>query len=87
MRLEPFGGQGHVLLMTNVPDAPYLVDTVQSYLTSRHVDFHMIAHPILTLTRRGESVVSIEAIDAEGPKESLILIDLEGVDQDSYNFV
>ncbi len=82
VRLEPFGGQGHVLLMTNVPDAPYLVDTVQSYLTSRHVDFHMIAHPILTLTRREESVVSIEAIDAEGPKESLILIDLEGVDQD-----
>src|SRR5690606_11464006 len=61
--LEPLEVEGHALLVTNSPDAPFLLDSVQSYLLSHHIDFRLIAHPILTVHRQQDHLVAIDSIE------------------------
>lgn len=82
--LEPLEVEGHALLVTNSPDAPFLLDSVQSYLLSHHFDFRLIAHPILTVHRQQDHLVAIDSIEAAGPKESFIIVEIEGASSETY---
>ncbi|WP_298035894.1 NAD-glutamate dehydrogenase domain-containing protein [uncultured Desulfuromonas sp.] len=82
VRFLPFGQEGYALLVTNAPDAPFLVDSVQDYLSRQGRHFHIVTHPILTVNRRAGKAIQIGDLDLKGPRESLMVVELEGGDRD-----
>jgi len=83
VRLIETGKKGHFVLVGNVPDVPFLIDSLQAYLVRRNLRFQLISHPILAIRRRKEGLSSIEGTEGRGPKESFIIIKLEGIGRDS----
>jgi glutamate dehydrogenase len=79
VRLVPADERGRFLLATNSPDAPFLFDSVQSTLALAGVRFHILSHPILCVRRRRGEVTRLGGLEQPGPRESLIIIELERV--------
>ena len=73
---------GRWYLLTNTPDAPYLLDSLQALLYRESVRFQVIAHPILRIRRQKGQIVEVGGSLEKGPCESLILMELQGF-QDS----
>ncbi len=69
-----------LLLLTNCNDAPFLLDSLQSLATSRNLRFQVISHPLVTVRRRQGKIVSLGDLDIKGPRESFIILELEGID-------
>ncbi|WP_221248761.1 NAD-glutamate dehydrogenase [Desulfuromonas versatilis] len=84
VRLVPFGDKGHTLLLTNCPDVPYLVDSLQAYLARQQVRFQVLSHPIIRVRRTKGELTRLAGLDGEGSKESFIVIELEGVGEEHY---
>ncbi len=79
VEILPFGDKGHSLLLTNSPDANYLVDSLQTYLSRKKLRFFMVAHPILKVRRKKGGIAHLADLEGEGSRESFIVIELEGV--------
>ncbi|MFA5514892.1 MAG: NAD-glutamate dehydrogenase domain-containing protein [Desulfuromonadales bacterium] len=75
----PLAAPGRSLLAANAPDAPFLLDSLQNFLLRKNIRHQVISHPILTVERRGGKVVEISEKEGRGPRESLILLELEGI--------
>ncbi len=78
VRLLPLDG-AHMVLLTNTPDAPYLVHTLQLALVRLSVDFQVVCHPILAVRREHGRLAGIGGIDEAGDRESLVVILLHGL--------
>ncbi|MBE0597380.1 MAG: hypothetical protein IH614_08930, partial [Desulfuromonadales bacterium] len=63
VRLLPLRAEGHALLLTNCPDAPFLLDSVQLWLTRQGVRHQVISHPLLSVRRRGGAVQRLEGVE------------------------
>ena len=72
----------HALLVTNVPDVPYLVDSLYACLTSLQRRFHLVCHPIFKVVRQEGLVSELGPIADGEPKESLIIMEVDA-DADS----
>jgi len=77
VRMLPFGTRGRSLLLTNTPDAPYLLDSLQALLSSLGLHFQVVAHPIIHVRRQRGKVFRLGEVEEGGPLESLIVIELE----------
>ncbi len=77
-------GPDRFLLVTNTPDAPYLVHTVQSCLIRQDISFQMVCHPLLAVRRERGRLESIAGIGGAGGKESLIVCRLDGFTEERY---
>ena len=82
VRLLPFGPKGRALLLTNTPDAPFLLDSLQALLPSMGLHFQVVAHPILTVRRHRGEIVQLGRLEEAGSRESLIVIELEKIPED-----
>ncbi len=71
------GAPGRPLLLTNAPDAPFLLDAVQNHLLRRGLRYQVVAHPILSLRRRRGVLVDLEERREKGKRESFIILELE----------
>ena len=78
VRLLPLDG-AHMVLLTNTPDAPYLVHTLQLALVRLGVDFQVVCHPILAVRREHGRLAGIGGMDEAGDRESLVVILLHGL--------
>ena len=68
VQVHPSREPGRTLLLTNTPDAPFLLDTVQSLLAADGVRFQVVSHPILAVARRRGVVVGLGGPDQEGER-------------------
>jgi glutamate dehydrogenase len=82
VRLLPVGKGGGYLLLTNSPDVPYLLDSIQTFLEGHNVRFKLVSHPILTIRRENGIVTRLAPVEERGPHESFIIIELEGLTAD-----
>jgi len=82
VRLLPVGLKGGCLLLTNTPDAPFLLDSVQSLLSALEVHFQVVSHPIFTARRRRGDLVQLGGLDEAGPRESMLVIELDPAPED-----
>ncbi len=73
--LLPFMAR-HSLLVTNVTDVPYLVDSVRACLTNLQRGFHLVCHPIFKVVRQKGAVIDLGPIETGAPKESLIVLEV-----------
>jgi len=64
-------------LVTNTPDVPYLLHTVQLCLTRLGVRFQVVCHPILEIRRKAGSLERIAPVGGDNDAESMIVIELE----------
>jgi glutamate dehydrogenase len=67
-----------VFLITNCPDVPFLIHSIQLCLNRMHVHFRVVTHPILSVERNNGKIVSIKDLSSKGASESFIVIELEG---------
>jgi glutamate dehydrogenase len=82
VRLLPFGPKGRALLLTNTPDAPFLLDSLQALLSSLGLHFQVVAHPILTVRRHRGEILQLGRLEEAGSRESLIVIELDKIPED-----
>jgi len=66
-------------LVTNTPDVPYLLHTVQLCLSRLGVRFQVVCHPIISVHREGGEIVRLGPAGRGGDAESLIVIELEDI--------
>lgn len=85
--LVPGVRSGRYYLLTNTPDAPFLVDSLQAMLNRLRVRFQVISHPILQVRRQRRRIVEIAGRGGKGHPESLILVELQGVQQKSLTLI
>ncbi|WP_081702892.1 NAD-glutamate dehydrogenase domain-containing protein [Desulfuromonas sp. TF] len=83
VRLLPIGAGGHFLLLTNSPDVPYLLDSIQTVLEGLNLRFNLISHPILSVRRKDGALTHLARVEKRGPHESFIVIELEGIMADA----
>jgi len=86
VEVHPSRERGRTLLFTNSPDAPFILDTVQSVLVAMEVRFQVVSHPILTVRRRRGTVVGFAESGPKRERESLIVVRVEkeaGADADA----
>ncbi|HKJ88862.1 MAG TPA: hypothetical protein VKA48_10180, partial [Gammaproteobacteria bacterium] len=83
VRFLPLEGN-RSLLLTNTPDAPYLVHSVQTCLVRRQIPFQVVCHPILAVRRKGGRIDAIGGPDGDGKTESLIVIRLEAQPKNGF---
>ncbi|WP_305045672.1 NAD-glutamate dehydrogenase [Geoalkalibacter sp.] len=81
LALVPGVRAGRWYLLTNTPDAPFLVDSLQTLLNRNRLRFQVISHPILTIRRRQGRIVELSAGSGRAPRESLILVELQGLQE------
>jgi glutamate dehydrogenase len=67
----------HAMLVTNVPDAPYLVDSLRACLTGLQRRFHLVCHPIFKVVRKNDSIIDLGVVEAGVVKESLIIMEVD----------
>ncbi len=77
IRIVPAATPGGVVLLTNTPDAPFLLDSLQNLLARRHLRNRVLAHPILSIRRRRGKIVRLGGVGAEGVRESFIIVELQ----------
>ncbi len=82
-RLIPLSGRGRALLLTNCPDAPFLLDSLQNFLTRSNLRNQVVSHPLLSIRRRGGEVVALGGVEEDGPRESFVILELEGLAADA----
>ncbi len=81
LHLAPGDRSGQWYLLTNTPDAPFLVDSLQALLNRLKIRFQIVSHPILSIRRQRGRIVSLDGTGGEGAAESLILVELQGVQE------
>jgi len=73
------------LLATCTPDVPFLLSSLLVYLHQENVHQQVLGHPIFVVERSGGRLESVLPLDESGPRESLILLELdfvpEGLDE------
>ncbi|WP_432822516.1 NAD-glutamate dehydrogenase domain-containing protein [Trichloromonas sp.] len=74
--LLPFMAR-HALLVTNVPDVPYLVDSLRACLSSQQRRYYMVCHPMFKVVRQKGAVADLGPIEAGAPTESLIIMEVD----------
>ncbi|MDO3379647.1 NAD-glutamate dehydrogenase [Geoalkalibacter halelectricus] len=80
LRLVRGGRGGRWFLLTNTPDAPFLVDSLQALLNREHIRFQVIAHPILHIRRQKGQIVELgRRLNVRNTHESLIIVELQGL--------
>jgi glutamate dehydrogenase len=67
------------LLLTNTPDAPYLLDSLQNVLSGAELRFRVLAHPILRVRRKEGVLLELDESSGAGPHESFMIIKVEGL--------
>ncbi len=77
--LLPTEEQGRFLLVSNAPDAPFLLDSLQNFLFQENFRHQVISHPILTVRRGGGRIIALDDTTGAGERESLIILEVEGV--------
>lgn len=82
VRLLPIGKKGHYLLLFNTPDAPFLIDSIQAFLSKQNLRFQLVSHPILTVKRKDGVMTHLAGVEEKGPRESFVVVELEGVADD-----
>ncbi len=78
VRIAPVGDAGNFLL-TNTPDAPYLLDSLQNLLARRHIRYRVLAHPILSVRRKQGAVVRLGGVGSDGARESFIILEIQKI--------
>lgn len=79
--------KGQVLLLTNSPDAPYLLDSLQNFLSARCLHVQVVAHPILTVRRRKGRVVELSGLTGAGDRESFLILKIDGLAEKRPQFL
>jgi len=70
-------------LVSNCPDTPHLLQTMQLCLNSLHRHYRVIAHPIFRVQRSTTDLVALSHLGAKaGEAESFIIIEINGIDAD-----
>lgn len=80
VRILPGGDSGGALLLTNTPDAPFLVDGLQLELRRQNQPFQVASHPILAVVRKDGELHQLAGLHSPGERESFIVIELEDYD-------
>jgi len=74
-------GARRSLLVTNCPDAPNLLQTLQLVLNRMHVHARIVAHPLFRIERSARGLKTLGGLDSpSGIPEAVIAIDIEGLD-------
>ncbi|WP_031433827.1 NAD-glutamate dehydrogenase domain-containing protein [Methylomarinum vadi] len=81
LQAVPLQNGGQYLLMISAPNEPYLVETLIILQKKYSGLFSLIAHPILTIKRREQGIIYLDAGAEEDSSELLILLRLENIDQ------
>ncbi len=69
-------GRRHMAVILNTDDMPFLVDSATAAIGAESLEIQRLIHPILSVRRDAEgNVVSLG--DADAPRESLILMDVD----------
>ena len=80
--LLPTDEEGKFLLVSNCPDASFLLDSLQNYLIGKNLRHQVVSHPLLAVRRQGRKIIAIGQINdlgGEGRRESLIVLVVEGI--------
>ncbi len=70
---------GQWFLMTNTPDASFLVDSLQLLFRRFGIRFQIVSHPILRLKRQRKQLKEVVEDGRGGSPESLILAEVQGL--------
>lgn len=79
IRVMPIDGSNRSLLLSNCPDAPYLLHSAQSVLVRHRLRFQVAAHPIITVRRTAGSITELAGLETLGDRESLMVFELVGL--------
>jgi len=80
VKLLPSEKLRYPLLVTNSPDAPYLLDTLKILLRTQGVGFQVVSHPIFSAIRENGRLQKILPPGSDGEIESCIILRLEEID-------
>ncbi|RMF48002.1 MAG: NAD-glutamate dehydrogenase [Deltaproteobacteria bacterium] len=86
VRCLPLRSGQRAFLLSNCPDAPYLLHTVQMCLARMQVRFQVVCHPIFGTVREQGRLVSLGAPD-RGTLESFIVIELFDVAPERFDAI
>ncbi len=75
--LLPLNEAGHYYLLINSPDANHIFFSIQEYLHRKGYHFRVICHPVLSVERRGGTLLKVSEGQSELAQESLVWLELE----------
>ncbi|EDZ66237.1 Bacterial NAD-glutamate dehydrogenase superfamily [Nitrosococcus oceani AFC27] len=80
----PFPEKTGTLLLISSPYASYLVESLGASKEAQDIDFHLMAYHALMIKRRDRKIIDLGTADKSGPKESLILLKLEDINEKKF---
>ena len=79
VQFRPQEEPGRYFLLTHAPDANHIFFTLQEYLHRRSLQFRVVCHPILSVTRTAGIAEGFAQGDGEQARESFIWMELQSL--------